>query len=79
MMASAPRGKPLGLAHRLLLAAIIVVDDVGVGDPFPSHVPGAAPYRLPPRDVAPAPASALTVTHSVRGSRTSENSRRGSD
>ena len=27
---------------------IIVVDDVGVGDHFPSHVPGAAPWRLPP-------------------------------
>jgi hypothetical protein len=35
---------------------INVVDDVGVGDHFPSHVPGAGPYRLPPRDdVAPPP------------------------
>jgi len=35
---------------------IYVVDDVGVGDHFPSHVPGTAPYRLPPKDDAPPPA-----------------------
>lgn len=34
---------------------ITVVDDVGVGDHFPSHVPGSAPYRLPPRDLPPPP------------------------
>ncbi|MBL8958069.1 MAG: hypothetical protein JNK82_45265 [Myxococcaceae bacterium] len=34
---------------------INVVDDVGVGDHFPSHVPGAAPYKLPPRDDLPPP------------------------
>ncbi len=34
---------------------IVVVDDVGVGDHFPSQVPGSAPYRLPPRDDLPPP------------------------
>lgn len=34
---------------------IIVVDDVGVGDHFPSHVPGAGKYRLPEPEVAPRP------------------------
>lgn len=32
---------------------INIVDDVGVGDHFPSHVPGSAPYRLPEREPAP--------------------------
>lgn len=37
---------------------INIVDDVGVGDHFPSHVPGSAPYRLPPREMpAPPPPS----------------------
>src|SRR5260221_12520698 len=35
---------------------IYVFDDVGVGDHFPSQVPGSGPYRLPPKDeVAPPP------------------------
>lgn len=34
---------------------IVIVDDVGVGDHFPSQVPGSAPYRLPPRDDLPPP------------------------
>jgi hypothetical protein len=34
---------------------IVVVDDVGVGDHFPSQVPGTGPYRLPPREEPVAP------------------------
>jgi hypothetical protein len=37
---------------------LVVVDDVGVGDHFPSQVPGSAPYRLPERDVVVRPESA---------------------
>jgi hypothetical protein len=41
---------------------IVVVDDVGVGDHFPSQVPGAGPYRLPPLEqpVSPQPAAQRT-------------------
>jgi hypothetical protein len=52
---AAPEGKiVIGAQPR----EINVVDDVGVGDHFPSQVPGTAPYRLPPLDtVRPAPAA----------------------
>ncbi len=46
---------------------IIVVDDVGVGDHFPSHVPGAGKYRLPEPEVAPRPQPAPQVAAPAAG------------